>query len=141
VLADHLRKHTDRGTPIGRDALVFPAPSGGHLRGHGALHESFREARKAADRPDLTFHHLRHTAAVMAAQKGATLAEVQRRLGHSSVVAALRYQHGTDARDRFIAEALSEPEPSGSVADIRSRQASSERSFAALGPPKRVLGS
>jgi integrase len=117
VLGDHLRTYT----ALGRDALVFAAPSGGHLRGHGALHESFREARKVADRPDLTFHHLRHTAAVMAAQKGATLAEVQRRLGHSTVVAAMRYQHGTDARNRFIAEALSEPEPSAGVVELKSR--------------------
>jgi len=38
---------------------------------------------------------------------GATLAELQQRLGHSSVNAALRYQHAAQGRDRQIAEALS----------------------------------
>ena len=43
----------------------------------------------------------------MAAMAGATLAELQQRLGHSSVNAALRYQHAAQGRDRQIAEALS----------------------------------
>ena len=50
-------------------------------------------AREAAGRPDLRVHDLRHTGATMAARAGATLAELQERLGHSSVNAALRYQH------------------------------------------------
>jgi hypothetical protein len=43
----------------------------------------------------------------MAAMAGATLADLQQRLGHSSVNAALRYQHAAQGRDRQIAEALS----------------------------------
>ena len=38
---------------------------------------------------------------------GATLAELQQRLGHSSVNAALRYQHAAKGRDAEIAKALS----------------------------------
>ena len=64
-------------------------------------------AREAAGRPDLRVHDLRHTGATMAARAGATLAELQQRLGHSSVNAALRYQHAAQGRDREIAEALS----------------------------------
>ena len=45
--------------------------------------------------------------ATMAAMAGATLADLQQRLGHSSVNAALRYQHAAQGRDRQIAEALS----------------------------------
>ena len=37
-------------------------------------------ARKAAGRPDLRFHDLQHTGAVLAAQTGATLAELMGRL-------------------------------------------------------------
>ena len=62
----------------------------------------------AAGRPDLTFHALRHTGAVLAAQSGATLADLMARLGHSTPNAAMRYQHATSDRDRAIAEALSE---------------------------------
>lgn len=74
----------------------------------GALYKVYRRARKVAGRPDLRWHDLRHTAATMAAQKGATLAELMRRLGHSSPQAAMIYQHATDERDKAIAEKLSE---------------------------------
>jgi len=46
---------------------LFRAPTGEHLRSDGALHRAFRVARLAADRPDLTFHDLRHTGATLAA--------------------------------------------------------------------------
>jgi integrase len=55
----------------------------------------------------LTVHDLRHSGAVLAAQSGATLAELMGRLGYSTPRAALRYQHAADGRDRVIAEALS----------------------------------
>ena len=47
-------------------------------------------------------------AALSAAEAGASLADLMRRLGHSSMVAAKRYLHATDSRDRQIADALSE---------------------------------
>ena len=46
-------------------------------------------------------------AGTTAAQSGATLAELQARLGHSTVAAALRYQHAANGRDEEIAEAMS----------------------------------
>ena len=64
-------------------------------------------ARKAAGRPDLRFHDLRHTGAVLAAQTGATLAELMSRLGHSTSQAAMRYQHAAADRDAIIAQRLS----------------------------------
>jgi integrase len=64
--------------------------------------------REAAGRPDLRFHDLRHTGATLAAATGATMAELMRRLGHSSPGAAMRYQHAADDRDQAIAGALSE---------------------------------
>jgi site-specific recombinase XerD len=57
-------------------------------------------AREAAGRPDSRGHHLRHTGATMAARAEATLAELQERLGHSSVNATLRYQHAARAETR-----------------------------------------
>lgn len=47
------------------------------------------------------------TGAVMAAQQGATLADLQARLGHSTANAALLYQPTAKARDQLIAESLS----------------------------------
>lgn len=64
-------------------------------------------AREAAGRPDLRFHDLRHTQAVFAAASGATLAELMARLVHSTVGAALRYQHAAAGRDAAIAAKLS----------------------------------
>jgi integrase len=56
----------------------------------------------------LRFHDLRHARATLAAATEATLAELMRRLGHATLVAAMRYQHATDDRDKAIAAALSE---------------------------------
>ncbi len=104
TLVDHL----DRWAAPGRDGLLFPAvESGGHMK-HGALYKVFRRARKAAGRPDLRWHDLRHTGATMAAQEGATLAELMDRLGHSDVHAALIYQHAAVGRDAELARRMSD---------------------------------
>lgn len=98
----------DNWTGLDRDALLFPAvESGGHMK-HGALYKVFRRARSIAGRPDLRWHDLRHTGATMAAQAGATLAELMNRLGHSDVRAALIYQHARADRDAIPAQRLSE---------------------------------
>lgn len=92
----------------GRDGLLFPAAGDPtqHLA-PATLYRVFYKARQAAGRPDLRFHDLRHTGAVLAASTGATLAELMARLGHSTAGAAMRYQHAAQDRDRVIAVALS----------------------------------
>lgn len=95
------------GVAPGPDALLFPRGDGVSHMQPSTLHKRWRSARQAAARPDLRLHDLRHTGATMAARTGATLAELQQRLGHSTVTAALRYQHAVDGRDREIATALS----------------------------------
>jgi len=64
-------------------------------------------ARDKAGRPDLRFHDLRHSGAVLAAATGASLAELMARLGHSTPTAAIRYQHAAKGRDHEIAALLS----------------------------------
>lgn len=59
-------------------------------------------------RPTPYRRDLRHTSATYAAMAGATLAELQARLGHSTVGAALRYQHAAQGRDAEIALRLSD---------------------------------
>jgi integrase len=90
----------------GRDALLFPAKHGGHLA-PSTLQRHYYRARAAAGRDDLRWHDLRHSGAVLAAQAGATLAELMARLGHSTPAAAMRYQHAAQGRDHVIAAALS----------------------------------
>ena len=102
MLREHLLRHAESG----ENGLLFPARSGGHLA-PSSLYRVFYTAREAAGRPDLRFHDLRHTGAVLAASTGATLAELMGRLGHSTPGAALRYQHTAQGRDMQIAQALS----------------------------------
>lgn len=103
LLAGHLSKYVD-GQP---DSLLFPAKHGGHLA-PATLYRQFYKARAAAKRPDLRFHDLRHSGAVLAAATGATLAELMARLGHSTPQASMRYQHAAQGRDQATAAALSE---------------------------------
>lgn len=109
----HLREHAQ----VGREGLLFPARHGGHLA-PATLYRVYYPARDKAGRPDLRFHDLRHTGAVLAAATGATLAELMARLGHSTPGAAMRYQHAAAERDKVIAEALSEL-AGGTVTPIR----------------------
>ncbi len=102
AVKSHLRDHVG----MGKDALVFPAAAGGHMA-PSSLYAVYHPARDKAGRPDLRFHDLRHTGAVLAAATGATLAELMARLGHSTVSAAMRYQHAAADRDKAIAAALS----------------------------------
>ena len=124
-LVPTITDHLERFAQPGPSGLLFPADHGGHLsqstlngkpgrrriiKGR-IINESssgFCRAREAAGRPDLRLHDLRHTGAVLAAQTGATLAELMARLGHSTPAAAMRYQHAARDRDKAIAAALSE---------------------------------
>ncbi len=65
------------------------------------------KARDAIGKPNLTPHQLRHTGAVLAAQSGATTAELMHRLGHTTVQMAMAYQHTAQGRDAELAERLS----------------------------------
>jgi len=103
AVLDHLARHCAPG----RDGLLFPSATGGHLP-TVTLYKFFYRARTAAGRPDLRWHDLRHTGAVLAASTGATLAELMARLGHSTPAAALRYQHAAQGRDAVIAGRLSD---------------------------------
>jgi integrase len=102
VIEDHLKRFV--GTK--KDSLLFPADHGGHLQ-PSTLYRHWYRAREKAGRPDLRWHDLRHSGAVLAAATGATLAELMARLGHSTPQAAMRYQHAAGGRDREIAALLS----------------------------------
>lgn len=102
-----LTAHLDAHVATSPTALLFPAADGQRHLAPSTFYKSYYPAREAAARPDLRFHDLRHTGAVLAASTGATLAELMARLGHSTAGAAMRYQHAAQDRDRVIADALS----------------------------------
>ena len=104
ILEQHLKEHV----ALGREALLFPSVKDPDVQVHtNTLRRHWLKARLAAGRPDLRVHDLRHTGAVLAAQSGATLAELMSRIGHSTPQMALRYQHVARGRDAEIAARMS----------------------------------
>lgn len=100
-----LRKHLVDHTEDGPRGLLFPGDPRDHMSVRYVM-DRFRTAREAAGLPDITIHHLRHTALTIAGQHGATAAELQARAGHASQAAMAIYQHGTIDRDRLLAAAI-----------------------------------
>lgn len=103
MLQKRLLEHTAEG-PTG---LLFPGDRTDHMSVR-FLMDRYRPAREKAGRPDLTIHHLRHTALTLAGQHGATGAELQARAGHASQAAMAIYQHATLDRDKALAERIGE---------------------------------
>jgi len=104
-----VKGHLADFTGAGKDALLFPAAENNELHmAPSTLYKVYYPAREAAGRKDLRWHDLRHTGAVLAAQTGATLAELMGRLGHTTPGAAMRYQHAAADRDAEIARRLSQ---------------------------------
>jgi integrase len=106
--AQELLAHLDRYTAPGPRALVFATKTGKPVRG-GQRTSMFTRAKRRAGAPsEIRWHDLRHLAATRAAEAGATLAELQRRIGHSTVAAAMVYQHATDDGDARLAARMAE---------------------------------
>jgi integrase len=76
-----VKEHLNANITGGGDGPLFPSADGKHLA-PSTLYRSFHVARRAAGRPDLRFHDLRHTGAVLAASTGATLADLQQHHEH-----------------------------------------------------------
>jgi integrase len=102
-----IKSHLNHHVGAGREALILTSPTGDRL-GASCLQRPWWKARDKVGRPDLRWHDLRHTGAVLAAQTGATVAELMGRLGHSTPQAAMIYQHAAQGRGTQIAAALSE---------------------------------
>jgi integrase len=102
IIKAHLKNHVGRAA----DSLLFPDDDGTHLRAD-RYRTHWEKARAAIGKPTLRVHDLRHVGAVLAAQSGATTAELMHRLGHTTPQMALRYQHVAEGRDAEIADRLS----------------------------------
>jgi integrase len=88
------------------DAWVFTRPSGLPLR-RADLSYAWKDACAALGLKEIRPHDLRHHAAtVIARNPNVTLRELMATIGHSSYVAALRYQHSTAERSKAIADYL-----------------------------------
>ena len=100
----HLRDFT-RDEP---EALIFTGGKDAELR-RPNFQRAVKWTKTLADigLPGFHFHDLRHTGNTLAANTGASLADLMARMGHGSARAAMVYQHATAGRDRDIADALS----------------------------------
>ncbi len=108
VIVDAMRVYL-RDLPVrGRDALLFPATDGVSPLNSSVLDAAHRKGRESIGREELTIHDLRRTAATLAAQGGATVRELMRLLGHTTVTVAMVYQTAEDARDAERAARLDE---------------------------------
>lgn len=106
-LKSHLREH------VGAEAKAPLVPT--NARGSVPLSNTrwgyvWMDSRDAVAGlpPKFRFHDLRHAGLTIFAQEGATLAELMRRGGHSDIRVVLRYQHATMARDRELADRMSD---------------------------------
>ncbi|OAB87934.1 hypothetical protein AWH69_07905 [Janibacter melonis] len=117
VLAEHMAHHAAPGP----DALIFAREDRRPVIAAERT-KMFRDACSHVGRHDLRWHDLRHTGATIAAQNGASLRELQARLGHSTVSAAMRYQHATTERDRELADRMAAviPTPQDAPTVLRS---------------------
>jgi integrase len=102
ALAGHLATFTSSQP----DALVFTSPNGAPMRDGNFRRRVWRPALARAGLSAIHFHDLRHTGNTLTAMTGASLRELMDRMGHSSPRAALIYLHGSDARQRAIADGL-----------------------------------
>jgi integrase len=101
---DALRRHLSEhpGLPT---APVFTRSDGSRLQ-HHHVHGAWNRARVEVELPRARFHDLRHASLTLAAMSGATLREVMGRAGHSTVAAAMGYQHNAEHRGAEIAAAM-----------------------------------
>ncbi|MFD7715416.1 tyrosine-type recombinase/integrase [Streptomyces sp. NPDC059814] len=106
-LTESLAAHLAAYAEPGRTGLVFTGARGGQLRRNN-FRRLWLRALKMTGLGDVHFHDLRHTGNTLAATGGATTRELMQRMGHSSVRAALIYQHLVNGRDHAIAAHVDE---------------------------------
>jgi integrase len=102
TVAEHLARYTAKSP----EAFVFLSSRGTHLRRSNFNRRVWQPAIRAAGVEGLRVHDLRHTAGTLATAAGGSLREVMDRLGHSTTVAAVRYQHVMADRDAAVAREL-----------------------------------
>lgn len=98
-LAGKLKDHLATYVSTGADSLLVYSGAGTFLS-NKTLHGSYNDAAAGAGLPGFSFHQLRATCATMLARAGATEAEIQAILGHSTWSISQIYQRAT--RERLV---------------------------------------
>ncbi|MGE5287483.1 MAG: tyrosine-type recombinase/integrase [Micromonosporaceae bacterium] len=134
VVIPVIREHLSRFTCPDTTALVFTSPTGKSLRYSGFRQRVWCKALQMAGLSGIHFHDLRHTGNNLAAATGASLRELMDRMGHRTTRAAMIYLHGSDARQREIADMLGqltmralEPDAESAPGGTDQRQSGTQR--------------
>jgi integrase len=113
ALEDHLRRFVGPES----DAPLFVGATGQRLRPSN-FWVIWEAARRRAGLSWVRFHDLRHFAATMFATTGASTKEIMSRGGWKSVAMVVRYEHASEERDAFLAEALNQYTQGSNVVPI-----------------------
>lgn len=105
-LLEAAREHERKGR--NPEGLLFPASDGSSPISDASLHRAHKRALARIGLSGVTIHDLRRSGATMAAQSGATIKELMRRLGHTQPGVAMLYQVADDERDRALAGRMGE---------------------------------
>lgn len=104
-----LRQHMEKLSQPGREGLLFPNEDGDRVD-CGRFNRMLKDVcEETLGHTNIHSHILRHYGGTEFARAGGSLAEVMARLGHSTVAAALKYQHASQARDIEVANRIVMP--------------------------------
>jgi integrase len=98
-----MESHLDRFTGPSPEAFVFTTVNGATLDHRNFRKREWLPALEDAGVAGFRFHDLRHVAGTTAAASGVPLKALMHRLGHSTVEAALIYQHADNNDEDVIA--------------------------------------
>ena len=115
-MRDPIRRSVQAAIDRERDAFGITGVAES-MRSLNKYYKAYRAARKAAGRPDLRPHDLRHSLAFQIIFSGGTLSDVQAALHHKSVIASNRYAH---LYPQWVERAISRPQKPRAL--IRSRK-------------------
>lgn len=105
LLVEVLTAHLDQHVGPEPEALLFTNRYGRPVRA-SVWRAAWARATSETGCDEVRLHDLRHLAGTLTAQAGATLKEIMARLGHSSIEAAMRYQHVADQRADVVARRI-----------------------------------
>ncbi len=105
IVTPAIKEHLESFGPFGPDDLLFVNRRTGDTPTLTVWRRVWNNARVAVG-VDYTFHDLRHLAGTLNATAGASIRESMARMGHSSPLAALRYQHLVELLDAEVASSI-----------------------------------
>jgi len=104
-----IKAHIKQWADPSRDGQLFvPIRGGCHVNDQVFAETWYQPALDKANRPGVHLHDLRHFGATMLSHVGASAAEVQAFLGHSTPHMAMQYTAATDERRTLLAQRMSE---------------------------------